>query len=192
MNAMDALIEVENLTVGYEQPVVGPLSFTLRAGEVIGLRGPNGVGKSTLLRALTHTARVYAGTIRRRPGLRVMHQRQRPVRLAPMPMLGREFLRLTGADKGPLPTFIMPFLPLRLDRLSGGQMQFLQIWAALVGGAELVLLDEPTNNLDPAGAEVLSAALREKNARRGVLIVSHDAAFLQAVCDRTVAVRACP
>lgn len=192
MSAMDALIEVENLTVGYERPVVGPLSFALRTGEVLGLRGPNGVGKSTLLRALTHTARVFDGTIRRRPGLRVMHQRQRPVRLAPMPMLGREFLRLTGADKAPLPAFIAPFLPLRLDRLSGGQMQFLQIWAALANGAELVLLDEPTNNLDPAGAGALSAALREKNARRGVVIVSHDVVFLQAVCDRIVELRACP
>lgn len=187
---MDPLLELDGIVAGYDAPIIGPVSLRVQPGEVVGIQGPNGIGKSTLLRAVTRVARVFTGEIRRRPGLRMAHQRQRPVRLSPMPMLGRELLRLTGAEGGSLPPLLTPLLDRRLDRLSGGQMQFLQIWACLGGAAELVLLDEPTNNLDPRGTAALAEVLRTLDRRRGVLLVSHEVDFVQRVCTRVVEVAA--
>ena len=59
------------------------------------------------------------------------------------------------------------------------------MWAILQAPADLVLLDEPTNNLDAAGVAHLTAHLRERAAAgAGMIVVSHDAVFVEAVCDR--------
>ena len=55
----EALLEVDSLVAGYTEPVVGPLSFALEPGEIVGLAGPSGVGKSTVLGAIIGSARVF-------------------------------------------------------------------------------------------------------------------------------------
>lgn len=187
---MDALIELNEMVAGYAAPVIGPVSLTVRAGEIVGIQGPNGIGKSTLLRAITGVSRVFQGEIRRQPGLQVAHQRQRPVRISPMPLLGRELLKLTGADHSAPPDRLAHLLDNRLDRLSGGQVQLLQIWACLGGRAQLILLDEPTNNLDPGSVDTLIHLLMERDRSRAVLLVSHEADFVGRVCNRVVEVQA--
>ncbi|MFZ2855601.1 MAG: ATP-binding cassette domain-containing protein [Rhodocyclaceae bacterium] len=185
---MNALFEVSALTAGYARPVVGPLSLQLDAGEILGIVGPNGVGKSTLLAALAGSARIFAGRIDKRPALRLSLQQQQPPAIDGVPLNGGELLALTGATADGLPPWLAPRLGERLDRLSGGQLQFLYLWACLQAPADAVLLDEPTNNLDPDGVAFLEGALRLR-AREGagVLLVSHDARFIDAVCNRTVA-----
>ena len=72
-------------------------------------------------------------------------------------------------------------------RLSGGQRHYLTLWAILQAPADLVLLDEPTNNLDVAGVAHLTEHLRDRAAAgAGMLVVSHDTAFVEAVCDRVI------
>lgn len=80
----------------------------------------------------------------------------------------------------------MRLLPQRLDRLSGGQHQLLCVWAALAGPGRLVLLDEPTNNLDPTHMALLAQMLAARAADRAVLLVSHERAFLDAHCTRVL------
>ena len=65
MSSADVLLGVEALCVGYDRPVLGPLSLNLHAGQVLGVVGPNGCGKSTLLGALTGAARIHGGRILR-------------------------------------------------------------------------------------------------------------------------------
>jgi zinc transport system ATP-binding protein len=186
----EPLLEVRDLVAGYRGPVVGPLSFSVHAGEIVGLTGPNGCGKSTLLGALIGTARVFSGSIARRPGARVMIQAQRPVRLPEMPITGHELLHLTRAkDKG-APPAVRPLLGGRVDRLSGGQFQLLQVWAALGSPAELIYLDEPTNNMDPGTVEALGDLLLAWREQRGVLVVSHEYGFLDRLATRIVEVGA--
>jgi ATPase subunit of ABC transporter with duplicated ATPase domains len=181
------LIRLVKVVAGYHQPIVGPVSFEVHNGEVVGLRGANGSGKTTLLAAITGESRVFSGSIERRPGLSVAHQHQRFHRLPEMPFLGREFLQLMGASTfKQAPPVIASAVSQRLDRLSGGQLQFLQVWSCLGSPAELVLLDEPTNNLDPETAILLREELSRTAPPRGVIVVSHEDDFLQAVCHRTV------
>ena len=184
---MSALLDIEALRAGYSRPVVGPVSLQLRAGEVLGVVGPNGCGKSTLLAALTGSARIFAGRIGKRAGLRLSLQQQQPPLTEGVPFNGAELLALTGAGAEGLPPWLAPRLGERLDRLSGGQLQFLYLWACLQAPADAVLLDEPTNNLDPEGVAFLEGALRRRAGEgAGLLLVSHDARFIDAVCDRTV------
>jgi zinc transport system ATP-binding protein len=183
------LLTVDAVVAGYRDPVVGPISFTVSDGEVVGLAGPNGSGKTTLLGAVIGTSRVFSGRVTRPPGLRIAVQSQRPAKLPEMPVTGRELLHVTGADRHAVPDVIAPLLPLRIDRLSGGQYQLLHVWACLASPATLVLLDEPTNNMDPQAVVILQelmAAGREHG--RGVIVVSHDHAFLEAAGSTIVEV----
>ena len=187
------LLQLEDLVAGYAAPIVGPVSCRIRAGEVVGLWGANGSGKSTLLNAIAGAARIFSGRIERAAGLTLDYQEQRPVRLPAMPLTGRDLLRCAGvaADRLP-PGSLGVHLGRRLDRLSGGQYQLLCVWAALAGTADLVLLDEPTNNLDPEHERLLAAVLSERRAvggeRRAVLLVSHERAFLENACTQVLEV----
>ncbi|MDD3519310.1 MAG: ATP-binding cassette domain-containing protein, partial [Chromatiales bacterium] len=153
-HAREPLLVCRDIVAGHRHPVVGPVGFTLAAGEVVGLLGPNGCGKSTLLGALTGTSRLFSGAIERRPGLRLTHHRQRVERPHELPMTGRDLLRTLAADRRPPPAPLTSMLDCRLDHLSGGQFQLVLIWATLASGSDLVLLDEPTNHLDPAAVDV--------------------------------------
>jgi len=181
-----ALITLEEVTVGYTGPVAGPVSFTVHAGEVLGLGGANGVGKSTLLRAITGTARVHSGAIRRMPGLRISHHQQRPARPPELPLLGHELLRLLDADHVREPLAVIPLMDKPVRAMSGGQFQLLQTWACFAAPVDLILLDEPTNNLDSQAIATLSDLLHNLGEQRAVLLVSHEQQFLQEHCDRIV------
>jgi ATPase subunit of ABC transporter with duplicated ATPase domains len=187
------LLEVRELVAGYGRPVFGPVSFVLGRGEILGLVGPNGCGKSTLLSALLGGARCFSGEVRRAEGITINLQTQRQPELEGVPLSGRELLALTGATASGLPQALLGEgagpAPVdgRLDRLSGGQRQFLHLWACLQAQGDVVLLDEPTNNLDPAGVAHLAAALRKRAAAgAGLIVVSHDERFVASVCERSL------
>ncbi len=179
------LLAVEGLTAGYGEPVVGPLSFSVAPGEVVGIWGPNGCGKSTLLHALAGGVRVFAGRAAVSPGLTIGYLEQRPHRPQEMPLTGRELLAFAGVRRPP-PERLAGWLDRRIDRLSGGQYQLLSVWAVLGGESRLVLIDEPTNNLDPQAEGLLIEMLAAQDARRAVLVVSHEHDFLDRACQRVL------
>lgn len=184
--AIKPLLRVEQLVAGYTGPVVGPVSFDVQPGEVLGLSGPNGAGKSTLLKAITGAARRIEGEVIPCNGLTVTHHQQRPELPPELPLLGRELLKVMGADRNDAPDIIRPLLDRPINRMSGGQFQLLEAWACLGGDAELVLLDEPTNNLDGDAIDALAAFIRAARPPRAVLLVSHERDFLKNNCTRIV------
>lgn len=183
-----AFLRVDDLRAGWSRatgPVIGPLSFTVEGGEILGIAGPNGIGKSTLLAAVSGAAQIFSGSVSLAPGARLALQMQQLPELDGVPLTGAELLRLTGAPTTGLPPWLQSRLFERLDRLSGGQRQCLHLWACLDAPGEVVLLDEPTNNLDPAGVAFLIMALRQRAAQgAAIVLVSHDREFLVAVCNR--------
>lgn len=189
---MNALLAAQALVAGWQRPATRPVDFSLEAGEIVGLTGPNGVGKSTLLAAFAGRARIFSGRVEQREGLRLALQTQDIPPVDGLPLSGRELLALTAASAEGLPSWLAERLDVRLDRLSGGQRHYLALWAILQAPADLILLDEPTNNLDAAGVAHLAAHLRKRAAAgAGIVVVSHDAVFVESVCDRVTVLGAC-
>lgn len=189
----ELLIRASALVAGWERPATAPLEFVLESGRILGLTGANGVGKTTLLSALAGRARVFSGVLERRPGLRLALQTQDVPPVEGVPLSGRELLALTDAAVDGLPPWLVGRLDDRLDRLSGGQRHYLTLWAVLQAPADLVLLDEPTNNLDAAGVDHLAGALRGlAGSGTGIVVVSHDHEFVETVCDQVIVLREAP
>lgn len=184
----EPLLSVTGIRAGYEEAVIGPISFAIEAGEILGLAGPNGSGKSTLLKAIGGKARIFDGHIASIPRLTIAWMEQQPVRLPEMPFDGFEYLRFAQADQTAPPGQMEKWLGQRIDSLSGGQFQLLACWTSLGCQAELIILDEPTNNLDIESEAVLENILLGDRGKRGMLIVSHDQSFLEKVCDRVLEV----
>ena len=181
------LLRAQALVAGWQGPATAPLDFVVDNGRILGLTGPNGVGKTTILSALAGKAQIFSGLLEMRPGLRLALQTQDVPPVAGVPLTGRELLGLTAAPVDGLPPWLAERLDLRLDRLSGGQRHYLALWAILQAPADLVLLDEPTNNLDAAGVAHLVTALRQRAAAGcGVVLVSHDHDFVAQVCDQVI------
>jgi zinc transport system ATP-binding protein len=184
-------LRIDGLVAGYGRPVVGPLSMMVGRGEIVGLSGANGCGKSTILNAIAGRAEIFAGQITQADGVDLAYQTQEPVRLPCMPLTGHELLRYAQAAPSGMPRALESVLHKRIDRLSGGQFQLMCIWAAVSSAATLVMLDEPTNNLDPDHIALVAGILagiqgRATPTTRAVLVVSHERRFLRDVCSRVI------
>jgi ATP-binding cassette subfamily F protein 3 len=187
-------LEIEDLAMGFDDELlfVG-VDLLVRHGERVGLVGPNGCGKSMLLRLVRGEIAPLEGRIRTGPSTRVGYYAQQHETLAPW--LGRSPLErvrdVKPMDEGAAVSFLLRFLfsydQVRepVSRLSGGERSRLQLACLVLENPNLLLLDEPTNNLDIPSAEALEAALEDFEG--AILVVSHDRYFLDAVVDRVAA-----
>jgi energy-coupling factor transport system ATP-binding protein len=187
---------VVSAAVGFDGvPVLEDANLAGRAGEVVALAGPNGGGKTTLLRLIAGLATPMSGTVRRPPG-RIAYLPQNPVALLHRPSV-REEVQFTidraGGPVGERPERILGMLGIAelADRyprdLSSGERQRAAIAAVLPGAPKLVLLDEPTRGMDLASRGALIAVvadLRDRGA--AVVIATHDEDLQAALADRVV------
>jgi ABC-2 type transport system ATP-binding protein len=198
----NSVVETRDLTKVYGKHVVAVdrLGLTVRRGEVYGFLGPNGAGKTTTLRMLlglvrpTRDTATVLGRSRGDPeGLaRVGAMVEAP---AFYPYLsGRDNLRVTaryaglpadGIDAALDVVELGPRAGDKFQTYSQGMKQRLGVAAALLKDPELLILDEPTNGLDPAGMADMRALIRRLGSGdRTVLLSSHLLGEVQQVCDR--------
>ena len=188
---MTPALEARALVVGYDHPVAGPFDFTLQIGHRLGVFGPNGIGKSTLLRAILGSASVHSGSliVHANP---IASQPQTLVELRHMPWTPREQLQFLEARAEGVPGSLADIMDTRVDQLSGGQRQLLSVWSVLSGTARLVLLDEPTSYLDPQAVETLGTILQTLAPDKAIVTVSHDRGFLEKTCTELIEVKRRP
>ncbi|MFA5809686.1 MAG: ABC transporter ATP-binding protein [Thermoleophilia bacterium] len=200
--ASDFVIESENLTKRYRPHImaVDGLSMQARRGEVYGFVGPNGAGKTTALRMFLGLVRPSSGScmvLGEKPGSPEALARIGALVETPSfyPYLsGRNNLRVLARHAGVPYTRIEPVLEEvelssrgddRFKTYSLGMKQRLGMAAALLKDPELLILDEPTNGLDPAGMAEMRHLIRNLGqGNRTVLLSSHLMGELEQICDR--------
>lgn len=185
-------LEDVGVTLG-SRPILGGITLGLDDGARVGVVGPNGGGKSTLLRLITGDLEPQSGRVTHSGGLRIAILSQRD------DLEGqsvREAIHGTASEHEwaserairELHAGLIPDVDLdrSVDELSGGQRRRVSLAAVLTADADLVILDEPTNHLDVDGVDYLHRYLNDRFGRgKGALVtVTHDRWFLDAVCDR--------
>jgi ATP-binding cassette subfamily F protein uup len=185
------LMEVENLSLAFgERKLFEGATFTISPGERLGIIGRNGTGKSSLLKILTGVLSSSTGEIHRQSRLQIgiLDQNRSGLKLDDTvyeSVGGADFVDVHG-QRVHVAGFLAKFLFGRtmLDQkvllLSGGERARLLLAKLLLQGANLLVLDEPTNDLDLLTLRALEEALLEFGG--GVLVVTHDRAFLDRVC----------
>ncbi|MBP8919851.1 MAG: ATP-binding cassette domain-containing protein [Micropruina sp.] len=202
--AADPVIEVRDFRMTFgDQPVIEELSFDVRAGETFGLLGSNGSGKTTTIRALLGIYQPTAGT------LLVEGRRFDPahdVRLGYLPeergLYRKEavldvmiyFGRLKGLSHAAADGWSRAFLErvglqnhakMRLDKLSGGQQQKVQLGVTIMNAPRILILDEPTKGFDPVNRRLLMDLVDEQRAQGStVVMVTHQMDEVERLCDR--------
>ena len=200
--SVELLVETKGLTKRYGSRVtaVDSLDMAIRRGEVYGFLGPNGAGKTTTLRMLLGLIRPTSGTARvlgQAPGSSASLARVGSLVESPAfyPYLsGRDNLRVVARYAGVDSARIAAALDQveltgragdKFKTYSLGMKQRLGVAAALVKDPELLILDEPTNGLDPSGmADMRSLIRRLGQGERTVLLSSHLLGEVQQICDR--------
>ncbi len=190
------VIKVESLGYGYDStPVINNFYTTIMKGDKVGIIGPNGAGKSTLLRLLLGELTLQQGIIQHGTNLQIAYFDQLREQLQDDKSVfynigdGNDFITLNGKQQhviGYLQKFL--FSPERartnVSVLSGGERNRLLLARLFTRPANVLVMDEPTNDLDVETLELLEELLLEYKGT--LLLVSHDRTFLNNVVTSTI------
>ena len=201
---MVPVLSVTNLTKEYgSKKVVNNVTFSVFAGQVFGFVGPNGAGKSTTIRMITGLTPITNGDVRI-CGYSIKHAYQKAISnvggIIEMPQLypymsGMKNLKLFASFYGKAALKRIPDIVKlvgmenrihdKVSKYSLGMKQRLGIAQALLGKPKLLILDEPTNGLDPNGIVEIRHILRTlaEKENMAIIISSHNLAELEQMCD---------
>lgn len=189
----EPLLTVQDLTVRYEEEaVLHQVNLTVGQGDFLGIIGPNGGGKTTLLKAILGLIKPEKGKVTLKKGLKIGYVPQRfevdknfPISVAEVVSGGRApsglhpFMRLSAQDAVVRDVMaevgIADLANHLIGELSGGQFQKTLIARALSGNPEVLFLDEPTASIDTQSAASIYEILRRLNEQgMTIIMVSHD------------------
>lgn len=207
--AANALLEVHELRAGYgATPILQGVEFSVGKGEIVAIIGRNGVGKTTLMKCLIGLLRATAGTIlydgsnvtpddasvRARRGIGYIPQGRG---IFPRLTVAENLTmgEMIGSNKGgaKLRELVNRYFPIlatrssqRAGTMSGGEQQQLAIGRALIGNPDLVLLDEPSEGIQPSIVQQISENFKKLNAEIGltVLFVEQNIDMIMSMAQR--------
>lgn len=201
---MQTAIEIRDVNFSYGHvPVLEHINLQIAAEEFFGLIGPNGAGKTSLLRLILGLDQPDSGTIKvlgEKPASarsRIGYVPQHPTFRRDFPITVTEVIRLgqlgsVFPQKVLASRLVTALAALELDdmadrqigTLSGGQLQRVLIARALACEPELLILDEPTANIDLRAEQDIFSLLRQYNDHMTIIVVSHDVAFISGYVHR--------
>ena len=203
---VNPIIQIKNFSMKFgTKTVIKDLSFEVMRGEVFGFLGSNGSGKTTTLRALLGLYEPAGGELLidgkqfaiedgvelgYLPEERGLYKKEKVIDTMIY------FGRLKGLSQEEARTFSMNYLErvglsgkakTKLDKLSGGQQQKIQLGVTIMGDPELLILDEPTKGFDPVNRRLLMNIIEERQeAGATVVFVTHQMEEVERLCDRVV------
>ncbi len=190
-----SLVSVADLSVRYgARTVLSHVSLRIDPGEIVTIVGPNGSGKTSLLRAIIGAVKPYKGRVERGHGVKIGYVPQKLHVDETLPITVSRFLKLPGGvtasdiDQA-LTKAGVPDLPhAQLSQLSGGQFQRVLLARALIGKPDLLLLDEATQGLDQRGSASFYQQIEtvRQNTGCAVLMISHELHVVMSASDRVI------
>lgn len=181
------LVQATDLGKSFDHPLFKTVQFQIMRGDKVGLTGPNGVGKTTLLRLIGRQLEPTEGEIWISPSAKIAHFDQELGDLSPDKTVLEEITG-SGIESSLARSFLARFLFTgeavfqTVGDLSQGEMARLTLLKMLLSPANLLLLDEPTSHLDLSARERVEEALRDYNG--ACVLVSHDRYLLSHVCNK--------
>ncbi len=191
------LVEAERISKSYDgEPIVRDFSLRIMRGDRIGIIGANGAGKTTLINLLTEALRPDSGEVRVGSNVMMARLDQKRASLKPATTLidsltggGSDYVTINGERRhviGYMKDFLFDPEQARtpIEKLSGGERGRLTLAIALAAPSNLIVLDEPTNDLDVETLDLLQELLGEYKGT--ILLVSHDRDFLDRVATSVI------
>ncbi len=192
---MESLIKAQNITVSREKrSILKDVSLEIKAHDFITIIGPNGAGKSMLLKCLMGFFKPNSGKISVKKNLRIGYVPQRltpspsmPISVSGFLKLGKKiddnFLKEIASEAG-----IAEIIDKQLYILSGGELQRVLLARALLNNPEILILDEPAQNLDISGQLAFYKLIENvyKNRKLAILMVSHDLHLVMASSKQVI------
>ena len=190
-----SLINIEGLTVNYGKvTALKNVSLDVNAGEIVTIVGPNGSGKTSLLKAIIGAVTPLEGNVRIKQDLKIGYVPQR-LNLDPtLPISVGKFMRLTNKINKKLCVIALQqagvpeLTEKQMSELSGGQLQRVLLARALLGTPEILVLDEATQGLDQPGSADFYRQIEKVRKETGcaVLMISHDLHVVMSTSDRVI------
>jgi len=183
----DKLIQIQNISVvKQKKSILENINFDINTNDFITIIGPNGAGKSMLLKCIIGLETSYSGKIDKKQNLKIGYMPQSIHLNHMIPLKVSHFLKLNNNIKKDIfykvlqQTSIEDLLDLSLHSLSGGQMQKVLMARAMLREPQIMILDEPAQNLDIAGQIEFYKLLDKvyQNSNMSILMVSHDLHFV--------------
>lgn len=190
LNTRD-MLKVDKLVVGYDSPLLPPISFEMRGDTKLWIWGANGIGKSTLLKTLMGVIPPLGGTynfhIAARPAYLEQDLKFSDMNINSFSYISECFPRFNQKEVRSQLARVgirgeMSLQPIKT--LSGGEQVRVKLLTIMNRESNILILDEPTNHLDVAAKESLKKAIAEYAG--AVILVSHDRAFAESVCDMSM------
>lgn len=187
---MKTLLELHNVGVEIDKKVIiDQVSFTVEAGQIIGLVGPNGGGKSTLVKAILGLLPISRGTIKKNDLLKIGYLPQRPPISFDIPLTVKELWSIYKATTAKAQSLIHKLeieslANKQIRSLSGGELQKVFLIVAIADDPDLIILDEPSSNIDAESDQILKKVLMEEKALgKSMIIISHDIDSIAQTAD---------
>ncbi|MDP5220459.1 metal ABC transporter ATP-binding protein [Ruegeria sp. 2205SS24-7] len=190
-----SLVSVEGLSVRYgANTVLRHVDMTIEPGEIVTIVGPNGSGKTSLLRAVIGATKPDAGRVIQKPGLKIGYVPQKLHIDPTLPITVERFMRLTNPvsrqrcmdalDSAGVPDL----LKRQMSQLSGGQFQRVLLARALINQPDILLLDEATQGLDQRGSAAFYQQIETVRRETGcaILMISHELHVVMSASDRVI------